>query len=219
MQNKISLFALLILLLPFSASADWSKVAAKDFEMEDYPADGSAEYKADFSELLRLQKNRSEKDCALALKQKIPDFKAFYGESAGLFSGDEFETVQPLLTKVTKLGDRISDYFKHKFTRPRPYDEDKRIQPCADKPGGALAYPSSHTAIAGLDACILAELFPKRAKDILAYGEYLGDLRAIAGVHHPSDVAAGKALAKDLCDYLLGDKGFLADLKEVKNEL
>jgi acid phosphatase (class A) len=220
MKFKVSFVIVCFLFLSSQATAlaDWSKVASKDFTVENYPAEGSPENKADYDELLALQRNRSEKDCALATKQKYPDFKIFFGDS-GLLAADEIETVLPLLNRVAKLSERVTDYFKHQFERPRPYDADKRIHPCAVKPTGSLSYPSAHASSAALDACVLAELFPNRAKKIVEYGSYLGDLRAISGVHHPSDVAAGKQLGKDICEYLLGDESFQADLKEVNQGL
>ena len=202
-----------------SAHADWTKLGSKEFSMEDFPEVGSAEYKKDFTTLLKYQDERSEKDCDLASHQRYPKFDLFFGESADIFSSEELAAVTPLLTKVTKVGDRISEYFKHQYDRPRPYNEDKRIKPCADKPNGSLAYPSSHAAIAMLDACVLSELFPKRADKIKSYGRYLGDLRAIIGVHHPSDVKAGQQLGQDICDNLLEDDSFQEDLKAVKKEL
>lgn len=215
-------FLLLLAVLSFtgfSAHADWTKVGPKEFSMEDFPEEGSAEYKKDFVTLLKYQDERGDKDCDLASHQKYPKFEAFFGESADIFSDEELAAVSPLLTKVTKVGDRISEYFKHQYERERPYNEDKRIKPCADKPTGSLSYPSSHAAIAALDACVLGELFPKRAGKIKSYGKYLGDLRAIIGVHHPSDVKAGQKLGQDICDNLLEDETFQEDLKAVKKEL
>lgn len=216
MKKKIFLC---LFLFTSTALADWSKVASKEFSLKDYPEEGSKAYQADFATLLKYQQDRDDQDCKLALRQRYPDFQAFFGKSADLFSADELATVEPLLKRVTKLGDRISGYFKDKFERPRPYNVDARIKPCAEEPAGAKAYPSSHAAVAALDACVLAELFPKRAKKIKEYGKYLGDLRMITGVHHPSDVVAGQGLAKDICDHLLADEEFQAELEEVKEAL
>jgi acid phosphatase (class A) len=213
---KFLLVVLAISLTPLSARADWTKVGSQEFSVADYPEEGSPEYKKDFVTLLRYQNERNDKDCRLALGQKYPKFGLLFGATAELFSGQELGAVTPLMNKVTKVADRISEYFKHQYERPRPYNEDKRIKPCADKPTGSLAYPSSHAAIAALDACVLGELFPDRAAKIKAYGRYLGDLRAITGVHHPSDVKAGQELGQDICDYLLEDETFQDDLKAVK---
>lgn len=212
-------YFLLIFFIPGLGLADWSKLPSREFSVPDYPAEGSAAYKRDYDTLVQLQDTRSEKDCALARSQRYPFFAVLFGESAGIFSESEIGALTPLFTKITKLSDRIADYFKHKFERPRPFTVDKRIVPCADKPEGSLSYPSSHTAIAAADACVLADLFPLRAKKILGYGNYLGDLRAIVGVHHPSDVEAGKELGKSICAHLLADEEFQLELKEIKKGL
>jgi hypothetical protein len=44
--------------------------------------------------------------------------------------------------------------------------------------------------------------FSDRKEKLLEYGEYLGELRIISGVHHPSDVNAGRSLGRAICDTL-----------------
>lgn len=210
--------ALVVMLFPLLGLADWTKVASKDFEMADYPAEGSAEFKRDFAELLRLQKDRDPKDCALALRQKRPDFKLFFGDT-DLLSAAEIRSLSGFMGKVGKLGDRIANYFKHQYERPRPFNTNDKVEPCGEKPTGSLSYPSSHAAIAKLDACVLAKIFPDRARRIKDYGKFLGDLRAVVGVHHPSDVEAGQQLGQDICDYLLEDESFQEELKEAKESV
>jgi acid phosphatase (class A) len=59
-----------------------------------------------------------------------------------------------------------------------------------------------------VDACIMASVFPDRADQIMKYGDRLGTLRSVVGVHYPSDVAAGKILGEQLCKALLADPSY-----------
>ena len=79
-------------------------------------------------------------------------------------------------------------------------------------PGGSKSYPSSHAAVAATEACILGALFPEKKDRLMEYGLYLGNLRAIVGVHHPSDILAGQKLGADICARLLGNSAFHQDM-------
>ena len=48
------------------------------------------------------------------------------------------------------------------------------------------------------------------------YGKYLGDIRFIVGVHHPSDVAAGQKLGQDICKRLLRNADFKEEIEALK---
>lgn len=204
-----------LVFLMFSSSfarADWSKTSSMDFEMDAPPAAGSVEERQDYEVLFEKQKLRSENECALAGRQEHAEFEAFYRETT-LLSPVERQNLVPLMNRVVKFTDRVSDYFKGTYKRQRPYDVDSRLQPCVKKPGGRKSYPSSHASIAWTTACLLAQAYPERAQELKEYGIYLGDLRVVVGVHHPSDVRAGRALGDQICRLIWSDPDFQADLK------
>ena len=62
-------------------------------------------------------------------------------------------------------------------------------------------------------------MFPKRATELKSYGEWIGELRVIAGVHHPSDVEAGRILATEACDELMKHADFRHELERAKEKL
>lgn len=196
------------------AFAGWVKIPSDDFHVQPYPIQGTPEYQRDFDILFKYQAARTERDCKAAKAQKYPTFGVMWKKS-NLFNADELKDYTVLMNKVAGFAARVSEKIKEDFMRPRPYDEDKRLKPCIDKPGGSKAYPSSHATIAATSACILAEVKPNKAADILAYGDYLGELRVIAGVHHPSDIEAARDLAQQICDRLLSEKDFRKDLEEL----
>lgn len=206
-----------LLLLPFQARADWSKMASTDFSLADYPRENSARWKDDFKQLHEYQDSRDEAQCALGRRQEHPTYEAIFMSKDSPLSREEADKAQGLVAKVMKLADRISTYHKGQFKRPRPYDVDDTLEPCAKKPGGAKSYPSSHSANAMAGACVLAELFPHSRQLILDYGASSGELRAVIGVHHPSDVQAGQKLGNEICRALLQDEEFLSELNALKH--
>ena len=58
-----------------------------------------------------------------------------------------------------------------------------------------MSYPSGHSTAGYALALALAKKFPYKKELILQQGLKIGENRLIGGVHHPSDVAAGRVLA------------------------
>lgn len=217
MRNVASALALGCLLAA-SAAAAWRDLSASDFDVPPPPSRGSADDAADLSTLLADQNSRTPEQCALARSMKIPDFTSLYSAS-GLLSPEEMSAVRPFVDQASNLASSISGVFKREYARPRPYNEDPRIQPCVDKPGGNAAYPSTHATVGAVDACVLSAIFPDRAEKLAAYGRSIGDLRVISGVHHPTDVTAGRALAAGICGRLEQDGDFRAEVAALKKRL
>jgi len=202
----------LLLALSFAVPAfgKWNKIDWTEYEMADPPAVGSAAYKKDFEELHRFQKEREKADCELAGKQTFPSVKVFF---APVLTKKEFEKTEELVEKVMEYTEKVSAKFKGEYMRPRPYSVDSTLKPCATKPTGSRSYPSSHASMAAAGACVLAAIYPEKATELKEHGKFLGDLRVIVGVHHPSDVKAGQTLAKDICDRLLSEEDFQEELE------
>lgn len=195
--------------------ADWDNLPSTDFEIEPFPTKGSSAQKRDFEILFEYQKTNRGPACELADKQPHPSFSVFF-EKSGLLSKSEARLVKNLMSKVIDRMERITSYHKDHFKRPRPYQMNGKIKPCVSfKPSGHRSYPSSHASTAQAGACVLAEIFPDRKEQFYSLGKYLGDLRVIVGVHHPSDVEAGQKLGQEFCVRILEDYRFRRALKEL----
>jgi acid phosphatase (class A) len=214
-MRHFRLLLLAALFAPAPASAAWQSIAASDFEVPPPPAPGSAGDQQDFATLFSLQASRTPEQCSVAASMPIPDFKSLYAPS-GLLTPAEMTAVQPFLDEVSGKVSAVAGVFKKEYSRPRPYNENKKIQPCADKPGGSTAYPSGHATEGAVDACVLGQIFPDRAQKLTDWGRYVGDLRVIAGVHHPTDVAAGQALAASICSWLVEQGDFNAEVSRLR---
>ena len=212
---RLALFALL---LAGPAAASWQDIPSTDFPIATPPAPGSRESAQDYEQLLKLQAERKPEQCSTAAAQAEHDFQSLFGASS-ILSKAEADAVAPFVNAASKFLSKVSRYHKKKFGRPRPYNVDARVQPCIEKPSGATAYPSTHAAAGVFDACILGRLFPDRVNILASHGRGAGDLRVIAGVHHPSDVVAGQELGARICARLLKEGDFLAELALVKASL
>lgn len=208
----------ILLFLALQSYANWTKTPSAEFSLSPPPEKGSEAYKQDFAQLKKYQESRSEKECNLAAQQEHPTFSAFFGQSI-LLTEEEKKASKDLVTKVMKLTERVSGYQKDKFRRPRPYDVDLSLVPCAKKPGGSKSYPSSHAASAAAAACVLGSIVEEKKLELAEWGDYLGELRVIVGVHHPSDVNAGRSLGRAVCEYLETLTDFQKELESVKKQI
>lgn len=196
------------------AFADWYKIPSTEFHLPPPPQPGSRIFENDFKKLLKYQDTRTEEQCRTGEQQKWPTYSSFF-KNAPVLSEQEFQKAQPLVTKVMSFTERVSMYIKKQYHRARPYETDSRIQPCVEKPVGNTAYPSSHAAMGYAAACVLSEIYPEKSEELEAYGREIGELRAIVGVHHPSDVKAGQSLGSDICDRLKSEPDFREELKKL----
>lgn len=204
-------------LVSLPAFADWKDLTAKDFSIASPPAPNSPQDKEDFAKLRAYEKTRTEAACQLGNEQDHGHFKTFFKDRPDLLSKKEQARAEPLMEDVEKMTKGIVDKMKENFGRRRPYEEDPTLKPCVDRNGrDSLAYPSGHATRGALETCLLASIYPDRKKALLEYGKYVGELRVIIGVHHPTDVVAGQNLGQQICDRLLADPKFEKELAKAR---
>ncbi len=212
---------LLLLLAPsflFAApvSEGWRGIPSEEFKVGAFPEEGSAAFDKDFEILLESQETRTQEQCRQAQRMKWPHFSVLF--KSEILDVAEMELVTPLMNKVKSFTERVTVYHKNNFQRPRPYDANKKVKPCVQKPPGnsSKSYPSSHASISSAISCVLVEIFPDKEKDLKVFGKELGDLRFVVGVHHPSDVKAGQKLGQEICDRLMSEPDFKEEVRELK---
>lgn len=162
-----------------------------------YPAAGSREELHDFAVLRHYQETRTEHECELAEKQEKATLKNLFVSNNGPLTKKEAMLVTPLILKAyAEAG--INIYLaKSIFKRPRPYNYNNEIKPCI-KLEKSYAYPSGHTAVSRVFARALAKFYPARAEAFLKRADEVAQNRILGGVHHPSDIVAGKKLGDAL---------------------
>ena len=161
----------------------------------DFPAHGSDEELLDDMILLDYQDTRTDAECKSAAAQSNDtSLKKLYGD---LLTKYEASVLSVKLLRVAAIAGANTAIAKKMYNRDRPYDRNGEIKPCIEEES-SKSYPSGHTTIARLFARVLSLRFPKREAAFMKRANEIAAYRVIGGVHHPSDVEAGKRLG----DYL-----------------
>jgi len=79
------------------------------------------------------------------------------------------------------------------------------------------SYPSGHSAQGILIAKLLADKFPKHAKDFMKVGKDISYSRNVAHAHYKSDSKFGEQLGKDMFDHLKSDSPFAKRMGDFKH--
>ncbi len=134
-----------------------------------------------------------------------------------LLGGDHRPRTRDLV--IAAMGDFSPVIFKmkEKYDRVRPSFLDPRLKPAMKVPDHP-AYPSGHASQACFMAYLLAELDPPKRDVYLADAIAIAKRRELAGVHYPSDTAAGAQLARQTLDVLLAQKPFQQLLEKARAE-
>lgn len=171
-----------------------------------FPASGSAEEAQDYNLLLKYQQMRTNVDCQKAARDESTDLAVMFGGN-GLLSQSEIKRAQSVLFKAWAATGANIWIAKKMYKRPRPYEVTDKIKPCISLEN-SYAYPSGHTMMARMYARLLGAMYPERAKNFMLRENEYSKNRIIGGVHHPSDVRAGKQLGDALARAML-DAGLL----------
>lgn len=175
--------------------------------MGPYPEKGSHEELQDFAAMMKFQLTRTKADCDSAAGFESISLENLFAGQNGPLTKSEARRVTPRLALVMGEGGINSLHAKRIYKRPRPYIRNPLIIPCIKKES-SYAYPSGHTTHARLLARALSEIFPERAESLMKRADDIALSRIIGGVHHPSDIIAGKKLADALAEERLSSPEF-----------
>ncbi len=225
MRNRKLLLALaLSLFVPFSLFAEeWViprttyYITADQQKFPDFPAPPAAGSKADLKDLAAVkdwQQKRTKEQCAKAAAGAHAAYEEFFGDISP-FPAPLPEAAAVIFRRVKTETDGAAADVKGVFKRQRPFLRDSSLDPCLGRLGG-LSYPSGHATISRLFALMLADLAPSRKKEFFARADEAALDRVIGGVHHPSDIQAGKLLAEKLYRAYKKSPAFRADMKTLR---
>ena len=184
-------------------------------QIGDFPKPGSEAQKADEMELRKLQKSRTAEDCKRANSEVVVTLQNFYGKPYGDLNEQQLAVLNPLVDQIRSEFGNYIGYAKRAYARPRPYEYVMGLVPCLPKEP-SLAYPSGHAILAVFYGDILADFFPEQAERLQQRAEQISKDRVLGGVHHPSDVEAGKKLGHLLYSELKKSKRYQADVDKYK---
>lgn len=84
---------------------------------------------------------------------------------------------------------------KYAYWTIRPFQLDPQFRTVVPTPNHP-SYPAAHACYSMASALVLAHLFPRDAEALRSLGKVAGASRIWAGIHYPSDVAAGEQIAE-----------------------
>jgi membrane-associated phospholipid phosphatase len=186
--------------------------------LPDPPAPGSPANNADLRAVLAYQVLRKPAQVARIDSEEDLTPASFAGVFGPWFTRENLPLTFTLLDNASADARAISASAKDLWRRPRPPLQSRAIHPAGPVPPSG-SYPSFHALRGALWAKILAEIEPDLKSRILVRGRQIGEDRVIAGVHFPTDVAAGQKLGFLLADDFLKNPAFQRDLARVRVEL
>jgi acid phosphatase (class A) len=198
---------------PLFVKASWYATLKKALPAP--PAAGSELQKSDEAELFRYQGNRTTADCDAAKAEVLVTLSNFFAQPRGPLSAADTEKLTPFFNQVRNDGDYFIQKLKKDFPRPRPFVYLKAVEPCVPREV-TMAYPSGHAVLAKLYALVLADLYPSEAAKLENRAQEIADHRVLAGVHHRTDVDAGRELARLIYAELGKSKKYQAALIEAR---
>lgn len=184
------------------------------------PADESAINKAEIAELHRIEASRTPDEVAQAKadadERDIFIFKTVLG--AG-FNAQALPVTAELSSHVE--ADQMADTepVKDVFPRLRPYVLDKSLHPVCKAKTKPDSYPSGHTMTGYLMALTLASILPEKRAAIFVRADQYAHDRLVCGVHHASDLAAGKEMAYALFGLMQDNPKFKAERAAAEVEI
>jgi acid phosphatase (class A) len=181
------------------------------------PAAGSSADQADLVDLRGWQKRRTKQQCQAAEAQAHAYFAEFFGDISPFVKPLPQEASDFLLQVEIDIDAAVSE-IKEREQRPRPFRRGSGLHPCIKKTGG-FSYPSGHAAISRVYALMLGDLVPQRLPEFMTRANDAAINRVIAGVHHPSDITAGKQLGDILYRQFRQDPAFQAQMGRLNSQL
>ncbi len=183
------------------------------------PLIDSPEQAADLAETISVHKQRnSSEETAAKSEQKFSVF-AFAPAIGPIFQPGKLPKTEEFLKHVLDDSETVTDNAKNYFKRPRPYVTDPELAKGADDLEKSFGYPSGHSTRGTVFALVLAELFPDKEDAILATGRNIGWHRVELARHYPTDIYAGRVLARAIVRDMKMNAHFQRDFAEAKSEI
>ena len=193
-------------------AVDWRRLLAPG-----PPAEQSDKAKADLDAVLAAQTARTPADVARCRAEDKLRPWAFADVLGPGFTPDNCPATDKLLRQADADCLFFADAAKGQWDRRRPGQVDARVHTVAAQQTNG-SYPSTQAVRGVVWAALLAELYPAHAEQLRTLGKRIGDDRVVAGIHFPTDVAAGQKLGEAVAKQLLAGASIRADLTAARGE-
>lgn len=187
-------------------------------QIPDFPKKGSAAQSIDEFALRKIQKSRTAKECERAHSEVIITLQSYFGKPYGHLDEKQTEILTPLFDQVRADAGFYIGQIKRNYNRLRPYEYMKDLTPCVPLEK-SFSYPSGHSTLAMLYALVLADVFPDKADQFKARADVIAQDRVLGGVHHPSDITAGKKFGQILHSEMTKSPRYKSDIEQYQKLL
>ncbi len=181
------------------------------------PLPGSPEQAAELDEVRAVYHAASSNDVAAAYSEKKFSIFNFTPAIGDFFQPGKFPKTEAFFARVQKQAASVTDGAKDFYKRPRPYTVDPTL--ANGKLEKSFGYPSGHSTESMVLALVLAEVFPERQEAIIDEARSIGWHRVEIARHYPTDIYAGRVLARAIVREFKASPAFQHDFAEVKAEL
>jgi acid phosphatase (class A) len=181
------------------------------------PLTGSAEQAADLDEVRAVYHAASSNDIAAAYSEKKFSVFNFAPPVGAFFQPDNLPKTKAFFEKVQADAAAVTDAGKAFFKRPRPYTVDTNLS--NGKLETSFSYPSGHSTESMVLALVLSDLFPEKRDSIVSIARNIGWHRVQSARHYPTDIYAGRTLARAIAHELKASAAFRHDFAEAKAEI
>jgi acid phosphatase (class A) len=181
------------------------------------PLPDSAEQVADMDTVRNVYHAAADADKQAAYGEKKFTIFNFTDAVGPFFIESNLPKTTEFFKKVQKDAETITDAGKDYFKRPRPYVTDPSL--ANGKLEKSYSYPSGHSTETMVLALVLAEVLPDKQDAIIAHARQMGWHRVQIARHYPTDIYAGRVLAKAIVREMNKSPEFQNDLAEAKAEV
>lgn len=187
-------------------------------QIPDFPKKGSAAQSIDEFALRKIQKSRTAKECERAHSEVIITLQSYFGKPYGFLDEKQTEILTPLFDQVRSDAGFYIGQIKRNYNRLRPYEYMKDLTPCVPLEK-SFSYPSGHSTLATLYALVLTDIFPEKADQFKERADVIAQDRVLAGVHHPSDITAGRKFGQILHKEMTQSSRYKSDIEQYQKLL
>jgi acid phosphatase (class A) len=181
------------------------------------PLIDSPEQAAEMDEVHKVYGATSDEVKQAAYGEKKFSVYNFNTEVGAFFVATNLPKTTAFFEKVQIDAETVTDAGKDYFKRPRPFVTDPSL--VNGKLEKSFSYPSGHSTESMVLALVLADLVPERADAIIAHARNIGWHRVQIARHYPSDIFAGRILARNIARELKQSDEYQKEFAEAKKEI
>jgi acid phosphatase (class A) len=215
-----ALFSLAVAIAPLHAQAGNYLPAGKPDAialLAPPPLPDSPEQAADMAEVVAVRHACTADEEAAAYSEKKFNIFNFTPAIGDFFVAGKFPKTESFFEKVQKDAEAVTDNAKDFYKRPRPYVTDPSL--INGKLEKSFSYPSGHSTESMVLALVLADLFPDKQDAIIAISRNISWHRVQTARHYPTDIYAGRVLARAIVREMKNNPDYQKDFAAVKAEI